>query len=167
MRITPEFSVFDLIENESPSNIILSNTAHMIHFSRIIEQDIIHYQLPCTVYVGVQSLSHLVPIIDRYQQIANIAKSVHILGVVSSPVPQSPDLNFVSLSPDSKLSREWFIVVNHPDFARVLSAREIGTSTDESSERTFKAILTSDYKIVENVSSALAEYLHYRSKKSD
>jgi hypothetical protein len=159
MQINQDFSVYELIEKRSASNIFLTNESHMIHFSRIIERDILLCQLNCSVYVGIQSLSHLIPIIDRYQQIAQVAEGVYVFGVADMTVPQLPSLNLVLLSPDLKLSREWFIVVNHPDYARVLSAREIGASSNEHSERTFKAILTSDRKIVDYVSIALAEYL--------
>jgi DICT domain-containing protein len=158
MDFNPAFSVYETIEKQRPENIFLSRLNHMYHFSRVIEQDIIKEQLNQPIYVGMQTLHNLNPVLHRYQKIAAITDA-YVFGLPDATIQAVSGLNFVLLTLDAKLANEWFLIVNHPRYAKILSAREIEPAAKVQQERTFEAILTTDKTIVEQVSGLLVEQL--------
>ena len=64
------------------------------------------------VYAGVEKLSALQPIIDRYMRIADISESVFLFGEDDWRPPRHPNIRLVGLNHDFRLAREWFVIAH-------------------------------------------------------
>ena len=156
MYFDPAFSVYDIIKKQHPSNIFLTELDYMYHLSRVIERDVLTHQLDAPFYVGFQSIDKLLPILERYKQISDVTKETVVFGKPSPEVCTVPGLNFVHIAAHSKLAKEWFLVIHHPDYSRVLAAREVTPPSGEESEREFEAIMTYEPDIVRCVADSIA-----------
>lgn len=159
MYFDPAFSVYETINKQHPGNIFITELNYMYHLSRVIERDIIEQKLDAPFYVGLQSSNNLLPILERYRKIAEITLDTHTFGIPSTRVSPPLGLNLVPIADYSKLAKEWFLVINHPDYKRILSAKEVGLPTNVKSERQFEAILTSEPDVVEHVAQTISEAL--------
>ena len=64
------------------------------------------------VYAGVEKMSALQPIIDRYMRIADVSECVYLFGQDDWRPPRHPNIRLITLNQDFRLAREWF-VINH------------------------------------------------------
>ena len=157
MLIDPTFSIYENIEKNHPSNIFLTTVAHLNLFSRIIEREIFRRGSHTPIYIGVQRFTNLDPILETYKEIAAFAEIVHLFGVADGPMPICNPLHFIPIEEGSSLAREWFILVDQPDYTKVLSAREISPQENRTDHRTFVAVLTNERKSAERAIEALSE----------
>jgi len=68
------------------------------------------------VYAGVEKLSSLQPIIDRYMRIADVSEAVYLFGLDDWRPPRHPNIRLVSLKDDVRLAREWFVIAQSPSY---------------------------------------------------
>jgi hypothetical protein len=66
------------------------------------------------VYAGVEKLSSLQPIIDRYMRIADVSETVYLFGQDDWRPPRHPNIRLVTLNHDFRLAREWFVIAQSP-----------------------------------------------------
>lgn len=64
------------------------------------------------VYAGVEKLSALQPIIDRYMRIADVSESVFLFGQDDWRPPRHPNIRLITLNQDFRLAREWFVITH-------------------------------------------------------
>ena len=64
------------------------------------------------VYAGVEKLSALQPIIDRYMRIADVSEAVFLFGQDDWRPPRHPNIRLVTLNHDFRLAREWFVIAH-------------------------------------------------------
>jgi len=159
MVIDPAFSIYQNIEKSHPSNIFLTDVEHLLLFSHIIEQEIIYRKAHCSIYVGVQNFACLAPILHVYKRIAESAGQVYVLGRVDGVAPKCDPIQFIPLEADCQLAKEWFIIVNHGGYARVLSAQELKPTRNESNPRQFETVLSSERKIAAHAIESLSKQL--------
>lgn len=83
------------------------------------------------VYAGVEKLSQLQPIIDRYLRIADVSESVYLFGKDDWRPPRHPNIRTVALRDDFRLAREWFLIAESSSYSNALVAFDEGASADE------------------------------------
>jgi DICT domain-containing protein len=151
--------VYALIDWKNVFNIFSERRALLAHWSKTIEEAVIDYQLETDVFAGFQHLHFIVPILIRYQQLQQIASSVWLFGTSDERDPALDGFRSVILMQDDLLVREWFLVVDHPRYARAIVAREITPPNTKRLERKFQGVLTSDRKQIKRLTSGLQDAL--------
>jgi hypothetical protein len=153
-----DFSVYYLINISSIMNIFTEKPRILAFWSHRIERAIIDYRLRTDVYVGFQKSSRFAPVIPQYEKMDAIARSVWIFGELDARYSQLSDtFRFVDLSRRAALRREWFVVVNTPEYARALVAHEITDPDTPQDERLFQGVLTSDTYLIGHIERRLRD----------
>ena len=100
------------------------------------------------VYAGVEKFSALQPIIDRYMRIADVSESVYLFGQDDWRPPRHPNIRLITLNPDFRLTREWFVITHSSSLNCALVAfDETGTESLPEQMR-YWAVKTSNQNLV-------------------
>lgn len=152
------FSLFNHLCAFNPSTIFMNQPRMLSYWSHSIEKKIVQYGVDTPVYAGFQHLGRFAPVTRQYEKIAQTAP-VWVFGKAGQThLPDTDRLHFMALHPQARLAQEWFVVVNHPDYAHALIAREIAPIQPHQ-PRQFRGVLTSDRNIIHFASEALASYV--------
>lgn len=107
------------------------------------------------VYAGVEKLSSLQPIIDRYMRIADVSETVYLFGQDDWRPPRHPNIKLVTLKQDFLLAHERFVIVQSPSLNCALVAFD-ETRTDILPGQTrYWAVKSSNPSIVAGLASAV------------
>jgi DICT domain-containing protein len=107
------------------------------------------------VYAGVEKFSALQPIIDRYMRIADVSESVYLFGQDDWRPPRHPNVRLISLNPDFRLAREWFVITHSSSLNCALVAfDEAGVETLPEQIR-YWAMKTSNPNLVGGLANAV------------
>ena len=102
------------------------------------------------VYAGVEKLSALQPIIDRYMRIADVSESVYLFGQDDWRPPRHPNIRLITLNHDFRLARESFVIANSSSLSCALVAFDETGSQSSPEQIRYWALKTSN---PENVAS--------------
>lgn len=107
------------------------------------------------IYVGLEKLSAMQPIIDRYLRIADISQSVFIFGEPDWQLPRHPNIRVIPLRPEFELAHECFLIADAVTIKMTVVARdEWRHPNGQSSERLFRAVKTSNPEAVAELAAA-------------
>jgi len=107
------------------------------------------------VYAGVEKLSALQPIIDRYMRIADVSETVYLFGQDDWKPPRHPNIRLITLKQDFRLAREWFVITHSKSLSGALVAFD-ETCTDSVPEQVrYWALKTSNASLVTALASAV------------
>jgi hypothetical protein len=107
------------------------------------------------VYAGFEKLSRMEPVVDRYMRIADVSERVYVFGEPDWKPPRHPNIRVIPLAEGVALVREWFVIANTPSMrVALLGVDESGFDAPVLEERTFRALKTSDPKLVERIAAA-------------
>lgn len=107
------------------------------------------------VYAGVEKLSLLQPIIDRYMRIADVSEAVYLFGQDDWRPPRHPNIRLITLHDDFRLAHEWFVIAQSPALNCALVAfDEIGNEGAPEQIR-YWALKTSNPLVVRGLSRAV------------
>jgi len=108
------------------------------------------------VYAGVERLSLLQPIIDRYMRIADVSEAVYLFGQDDWRPPRHPNVRLVTLNDDFRLAREWFVIAQSPSLNCALVAfDETGADGASPEQIRYWALKTSNPLIIRGLSHAI------------
>ena len=108
------------------------------------------------VYAGFQKLSQLQPIVDRYLRIADVSESVFIFGQEDWQPPRHPNIRLVTLRPEFRLSREWFLITESSSFRAAFLAFDEGAMQASLPEQVrYWALKTSNASVVSGLVNAV------------
>ena len=108
------------------------------------------------VYAGFEKFSQLQPIIDRYLRIADVSESVFIFGDDDWHPPRHPNIRFITLRGDSRMSREWFLITESSTLRTAfLAFDEAGIDTSMPEQIRYWALKTSNPRIVGGLVNAM------------
>jgi DICT domain-containing protein len=94
-------------------------------------------------------------VIDRYLRIADVSERVYVFGEPDWKPPRHPNMKTVTLTGDSCLAREWFVIADSPTLRVALVAvNEDGPDVPLLEARSFRALKSSDQMIVAGLASA-------------
>lgn len=156
LKIEPNFSVYDLIEWRNIYNIFTERRKLLAYWSRNIEEAVLQQELHSPLYASFQQMRYIKPVLPRYHKIRTLTPKIYVFGVPGNADPVLTEFNCVRLNRDDSLTKEWFLVVNHPRYARALVAQEVTPLGTPHAERLFRGVLTSDKDQVQRLEQALA-----------
>ena len=133
---------------------IIHSVPLMNAISNTIEKQILKENLPVDLYAGFERLSFFEYQQATYRQLDAVCHSVTVFGIPDIPPPQFNKTEFATLESDSPLAREWFLVVDTPEFWTMLSTQELSPDPT-TGRRRFEGIWTFDATIVARASRYL------------
>jgi DICT domain-containing protein len=107
------------------------------------------------VYAGVEKLSALQPIIDRYMRIADVSESVFLFGEDDWRPPRHPNIRLITLNPDFRMAREWFVITHSKSMSCALVAYDEAGGNTLPEEIRYWALKTSNSNLVANLANAV------------
>ena len=117
------------------------------------------------VYAGFEKLSRMEYVADRFLRISDVSERVFIFGVPDWKPPRHPNLGIVQLKPDTKLSREWFVIAHSQKFSAALVAvDEDGFDVSTLDERNFRAFKSTDPHVVARLAAAAEDLIDQSAK---
>lgn len=107
------------------------------------------------VYAGVEKLSALQPIIDRYMRMADVSESVYLFGQDDWRPPRHPNIRLITLKEDFRLAREWFVIAHSKSLnCAIVAFDETGAETTPEQIR-YWALKTSNPALVGSLANAV------------
>src|SRR6266850_3180052 len=113
------------------------------------------------VYAGFEKLSFLKPVVARYLRIADVSESVYIFGESDWQPPRHPNIRLINLSPDFRLSREWFLIAQSSSLNIAFVAFDEAGFASTPEQIRFRAIKTSDAAVVGGLSTAVEDVIDW------
>jgi DICT domain-containing protein len=107
------------------------------------------------VYAGVEKLSALQPIIDRYMRIADVSESVFLFGQDDWRPPRHPNIRLITLNPDFRMAREWFVITHSKSMSCALVAYDETGGNTLPEEIRYWALKTSNPNLVISLANAV------------
>jgi diguanylate cyclase/two-component system sensory protein len=108
------------------------------------------------VYAGVEKLSTLQPIIDRYMRIADISEAVYLFGEDDWRPPRHPNIRLIPLKTDFRLARELFVIADSSSLCSALIAFDEASFDPSSTEQArYWALKTSKPEVVHALSKSV------------
>ena len=144
----------DFLERES--FICHTTTASVEYGCLIIENAILlRTNRSGRVYAGVEKLSALQPIIDRYMRIADVSESVYLFGQDDWKPPRHPNIRLITLDKDFRLAREWFVITHSNSLSCALAAFDEAEGDTAPEQIRYWALKTSNPSLVGNLANAV------------
>ena len=107
------------------------------------------------VYAGVEKMSALQPIIDRYMRIADVSESVYLFGQDDWRPPRHPNIRLITLNKDFRLARESFVIAHSKTLnCGLVAFDEVGMETPAEQIR-YWAFKTSNPSLVGSLANAV------------
>jgi DICT domain-containing protein/putative methionine-R-sulfoxide reductase with GAF domain len=132
----------------------------MTAISQLIEQQVMQRRMPVDFYAGFQRFSHFSVQVRRYSQLAARCRRVYVFGVPDITPPTITGIEWVELAPTDPLAREWFVLVNAPDFWSALIAQQLHGRDELTGGRRFETLWTYDEQIVERGALLISQLLN-------
>ncbi len=107
------------------------------------------------VYAGVEKLSALQPIIDRYMRIADLSETVYLFGEDDWRPPRHPNIRLITLNQDFRLAREWFVITHSKSLSCALVAFDEANHDSGIEQVRYWALKTSNASLVMNLANAI------------
>ena len=144
----------DFIERES--FICHTTTASVEYGCLMIENAILlRTNRSGRVYAGVEKLSALQPIIDRYMRIADVSETVYLFGQDDWKPPRHPNIRLITLNNDFRLAREWFVITYSKSLSSALVAFDEMGSDAAAEQMRYWALKTSNTQFVAELANAV------------
>ena len=101
------------------------------------------------VYVGFERLSRMEPVTGRYLRIADLSERMYVFGEPDWKPPRHPNMRLITLSKESRLAREWFVIASSSTMSvALIGVDEDGLDVPLLEARNFRAFKSSDPRIV-------------------
>ncbi|MBX0328282.1 GAF domain-containing protein [Oscillochloris sp. ZM17-4] len=152
-------SLFRSIANQYKDLRGVNTVSMMNSISRLIENQIIDNQLPVNFYAGFERFSYFPSQLRRYSRLGAVCRRVYVFGVPDVRPPSIPGIEFLEISPSSPLAREWFLLVDTPDFWTTLLTQEVEGRDAITGGRRFDGIWSFDEQVVDRVSLLMSQVL--------
>ncbi len=144
-----DISLYRMLPPDAQSSVFVNSVPMMNVISHEIEDVIVNNRLPVDFYAGFQRFSYFERQVKRYRRLAAVCRRVYIWGVADINPPAIPGVEFIPVSPDSDIAREWFLVVDTPNFFTALLTQEATYGQDlPKGQRRFQGVWTYDESLV-------------------
>ncbi|HJU92331.1 MAG TPA: DICT sensory domain-containing protein [Pyrinomonadaceae bacterium] len=107
------------------------------------------------VYAGVEKLSALQPIIDRYMRIADVSEAVFLFGQDDWRPPRHPNIRLITLNHDFRLAREWFVITHSKSLNCAMVAFDEAGPEALPDQIRYWAVKTSNTNLVGSLANAV------------
>jgi len=154
-----DFSLYNHIDRKNVRNLFSERPLVLASWCRMIENVVVDFRLAADVYAGFQRMRRLGPVWPRYQKMAGTAQGIWIFGAQDATYPQTNHINFITLTPEDELMREWFLIVDHTTYSRALVARETTPLGTPQQDRLFEGVLIGERAMVKDIKTKLQDTL--------
>ncbi|ARU60102.1 histidine kinase [Tumebacillus avium] len=131
----------------------------------IMENMVLTKKPRARIYAGFQKLSRAVdPVLERFFQMAEFCEGVTIFGENDKAMPKHDGVEYISLPPRHKLTREWFLVVQAPTMKQMMVAYDMDGfgKLEVEEERNFKGVKSIHPAVVDRAAALLEELAQSR-----
>ncbi len=128
--------------------------------SHLIENQVIQHRMPVDFYAGFQRFSHFAVQLRRYSRLAASCRRVYVFGVPDIAPPLISGIEWIELAPTDPLAREWFVLVNAPEFWSALIAQQLNSRDELTGGRRFNTLWTYDEQVVERGALLISQLLN-------
>mgnify|MGYP003286804197 CR=1 FL=1 len=144
----------DFVDRES--FICHTTTASVEYACLLIENQILlRTNRSGRVYAGIEKLSALQPIIDRYMRIADVSEAVYLFGQDDWRPPRHPNIRLITIDQDFRLAREWFVITHSKSLSYALVAFDEAGPEALPEQIRYWALKTSDPNLVGSLANAV------------
>lgn len=150
-------SLFNSISTQYQDLRSVSSVAMMNTISRLVEDQIIKHELPVNFYAGFERFSNFPDQMRRYSRLGAACRRVYVFGVPDVQPPAISGIEFIAISPQSPLAREWFLLIDTPDFWTTLLTKEVDGRDEASGGRRFDGIWSFDEQVVARASLLISQ----------
>lgn len=135
--IAPDLSVYALVERTTTERMLLNHRRTLLVASHEIENTVIIDKVRARVFAGFQRMSHFLPQVKRYRRLAENAELVYVFGIMDVEPPPIRNVHYIPLAEADQLAREWFLLIDLPDYYSILTTEEISKTDTPGDERVF------------------------------
>ena len=150
-------SLFRSVANQYQGLRSVNTVSTMNTISRLIEDQIINHTLPVNFYAGFERFSYFPAQLRRYGRLGATSRRVYVFGVPDVRPPSIPGVEFIDISVSSPLAREWFLLVDTPDFWATLLTQEVDGQDAIRGGRQFDGIWSFDEQVADRASLLLSQ----------
>jgi signal transduction histidine kinase len=144
-----DISLYRMIPPDAQDSVFVNSVSLMNVISHEIEDIVVNNRLPVDFYAGFQRFSYFQRQVKRYRRLAAVCRRVYVWGVPDVDPPTIPGVEFIPVAPDMEIAREWFLVVDTPDFFTALLTEEATYGQDmPKGQRRFRGVWTYDESLV-------------------
>lgn len=137
----------------------INTVAMMNEISHQIEDQVTQHQMAVDFYAGFQRFSNVPDQLRRYTRLGTICRRVYVFGIADHEPPAIPGVEFIDILPTSPLSREWFLLVDTPNFWTTLVSQEVVGKDPISGGRRFDGLWSYDETIVDRISLLISQVM--------
>ncbi len=138
---------------------VVNTVPAMNAISRVIEDQVIHHELPVNFYAGFQRFSSFAAQAKRYTRLAAVCRRVYVFGVPDITPPNIPGVELIPLAADDELALEWFLHVDTPDLWTTLATREEPGQDPVTGGRRFAGLWSFDSAVAERMTLLISQQL--------
>jgi DICT domain-containing protein len=160
--IGPDLSVYALVERTPTERMVSNHRRTMLIASHEIENAVIVDKVRARVFAGFQRMSHFLPQIKRYRLLAENAESVYVFGVMDAELPSIRNVHYVPLAENDQLAKEWFVLVDSPDYYSLLTTEETSKAATPPDERVFWGVWSYDDDMITEIQEWLTNLVGAR-----
>jgi DICT domain-containing protein len=153
------FSLYELIDRTNTRNIFSERPNMLASWCKMMENAVVDFRLDARVYAGFQQIRRLERVFPRYQKMAQYSE-VYVFGEPDAQFPAVENMQYVNLHPLDELTREWFLIVDDPKYARALIARETTPPGTPRNDRVFEGVLINDWGKVRVIRRELEQRIY-------
>lgn len=161
---SPGYSLFTHLQSQVGARFTAFDCtkATLLHVSHLIEDLIMHEQLPAIVLTGFQEERHWRSEAVRYRALAEVAQQVYIFARGLPSTDSHARETRVSLVGDDPLLQEWFVCAVTPSLSFVLCGQDRQVAAMGEVTRQFHAFWTFDPQVVTQALNLLENVVeHY------
>lgn len=120
------------------------------------------------LFSGFQKMSLFLPQVKRYTELARHTEHIWVFGMMDAIPPRIENVTYVPLTQAHALHREWFIIVDAPEFFSALVAQDLSGFVVPDPQRRFRGAWTFEDDLVhtlqQNISKAIGITPVHRSQ---
>ncbi len=157
--VRSSLSLYELVKAQYSSRLSVNHRKAMSWLSRAMELTALDAAKPVRVFSSFQSMQFFLPVLERYKKLAQHAR-IFVYGYPDITPPPIEGITYVFLKPDDLLVKEWFIIVNSPDFCNALITEEQDYALKTPhGRRVFRGVLTYERDLVQRLDAILSEQI--------
>ncbi len=148
VTIDPQLSVYELVQRTKSHRALLNHRNTLLIVSREIENAIITDGARARVFAGFQRMSRFLPQVNRYRKLAENAESVYVFGIMDVEPPPIANVHYIPLKESDRLSGEWFVVADAPDYFSFLATEQMDYPETPETPATYQGVWSFDEELV-------------------
>lgn len=154
LALDPRLSLFEIVAQQQRRHLFATLRGSMTILSHEIEDTVISGQIYARVFAGFQRFSYFEEQADRYRRMARFTERVFVFGYPDVRPPVIKNVDFIELSQNDALYREWFLIADSPSYFSALLAQDMTGFGVPAGERRFKGLWTFDAQLVRQLQEA-------------